>query len=416
MRIFLYLFSLLLFSSLCSAQDIPFGDYQQAYPFLNTKENKLILPKDNQALESFFSKLTEMQKKGNTNVRMLHIGDSHIQADFFSGRVRQRFHQTFYGCNAGLELVFPYKTAKTNGSYLYAIETGGEWTSCRNILSGAAGCNLGITGISVTTADSAAWFSIRMRKKLPLSYDFNQIAICTSIDSVKSFNISVPGFEHQKTDTTETYVCHFFKSDAYVDSTCIFVAKSDSMQKQVTINSVLLGTGDPGIIYNSTGINGADVAAYLRCPMFGPQLKVMSPELVIISLGTNDCYMENWDSALFEKNLDSFVALIQKTLNNPAIILTTPGDHFRKRKYYNTNLYVARNIIFRIAEKHQTAIWDLHTIMGGYKSILDWVSSGLAVRDKIHFTKEGYFLQGDLLFEAIISAWSDFITKDYAAR
>jgi hypothetical protein len=40
--------------------------------------------------------------------------------------------------------------------------------------------------------------------------------------------------------------------------------------------------------------------------------------------------------------------------------------------------------------------------MGGKNSILEWQKESLARRDLIHFTKEGYELQGKLLYEALM--------------
>ena len=40
--------------------------------------------------------------------------------------------------------------------------------------------------------------------------------------------------------------------------------------------------------------------------------------------------------------------------------------------------------------------------MGGSKSIYTWQKHGLANTDRIHFTNDGYMLEGDLLFGAIL--------------
>ena len=39
--------------------------------------------------------------------------------------------------------------------------------------------------------------------------------------------------------------------------------------------------------------------------------------------------------------------------------------------------------------------------MGGLKSMEKWQKAGLAQKDKVHFTRAGYRLMGDLLFEAL---------------
>jgi len=413
-KVTVIIFSVLIFNGINTiSQDIPFNDYS-AYTFLNQADNKIVLPENPESLHRFYLKLCECQLSGRGKVKVLHIGDSHLQADFFSGQTRQRFHETFTGCNGGLNLVFPYKAAKTNSSYLHTAEVIGEWTSCRNVMSDRE-CMLGVSGMSVSTSDSAASLSFRMRRLLPISYFFNGFILMTVNDS-SSFSVKVPGFNFQYRDTLGNTVFHHYVSDVFVDSTSIFIIKEDTSQKQITITGILLDSGDDGIIYNSTGVNGADVRCFLRCNLFNDELQYLAPDLVIISLGTNDCYNEKWDSTVFEKNLNTLANNIRARLPEAAIIFTTPPDHYRKRRHNNTDVITAINVIFRVAKEQNAGVWDLFTVMGGLESVRDWLDAGLAVRDKIHFNKEGYVLQGNLLFEAIMKSWSDFLDNTYVVR
>lgn len=401
-----------LFIKQTKAQDIPFGDYT-GYPFLNTTANRIILPEKKEQLHVFFQKLADCQRTGKGTVKILHIGDSHIQADFFSGQTRQRFHETFPGCNGGLNLVFPYKAAKTNSSYLHTSEATGEWISCRNVQSDQI-CPLGVTGISLTTTDSIASIAYRMRRQQIITYTFNELTIL-SLNDTAAMSLEVPGMNFTRRDTTGQTVLHTFVTTEPIDSITMRVTRSDTSMKRFTLFGFLLSNGDDGIVYNSAGINGADVRCFLRCNQLFEQTALLAPDLVIVSLGTNDCYSERWDSTVFEQNLMALVGGIRRQLPGAAILLTTPPDHYRKRRYNNTDVITAANVIFRVAKQYDAAVWDLFSVMGGLQSVREWLSAGLANRDKIHFTREGYMLQGNLLFEAIIQAWSDFIDTVYVA-
>jgi hypothetical protein len=65
--------------------------------------------------------------------------------------------------------------------------------------------------------------------------------------------------------------------------------------------------------------------------------------------------------------------------------------------------------MIKLAKKYHCAVWDLHTIMGGLNSIVYWNLLGLAKKDKIHFTNQGYVLLGDLFFNAFLKAYDNFI-------
>ena len=55
----------------------------------------------------------EQNKSGKINI--VHIGDSHIQADLFYQQKFWNLFQQSYG-NAGFGFTFPYSVAKTNNS------------------------------------------------------------------------------------------------------------------------------------------------------------------------------------------------------------------------------------------------------------------------------------------------------------
>jgi hypothetical protein len=47
------------------------------------------------ALTAIFEKLYQLEENQDRKVRIVHIGDSHIQADLFTGKIRYRMQQIF---------------------------------------------------------------------------------------------------------------------------------------------------------------------------------------------------------------------------------------------------------------------------------------------------------------------------------
>ena len=98
---------------------------------------------------------------------------------------------------------------------------------------------------------------------------------------------------------------------------------------------------------------------------------------------------------------------------NCAFIFMTNNDSYYKQRYSNPNIIKVQKAMRNLAKKHKSAYWDLYEVMGGKNSIRTWERYGLAKKDKIHFTREGYNLNADLLFEAIKLDYGNYLQNEY---
>ncbi|MBK5269987.1 MAG: hypothetical protein JJE22_03130, partial [Bacteroidia bacterium] len=55
-------------------------------------------------------------------------------------------------------------------------------------------------------------------------------------------------------------------------------------------------------------------------------------------------------------------------------------------------------------------LWDLYRITNGYGSAYSWLKRGLMNNDRVHFTSEGYRLQGNLLFNALAKGYNTYVS------
>jgi lysophospholipase L1-like esterase len=176
-----------------------------------------------------------------------------------------------------------------------------------------------------------------------------------------------------------------------------------------------LETDDAGFVYHNMGINGAATASFLRCNRMAMELKSLKPDLVIFGIGINDAYGNNFNSSLFETNYDSLVSIVKASNPNVAIIFLTNNDSYYRKRYLNKNGLQVQQSMYNLAKKHQAAVWDLFEIMGGLNSIVAWQKSYLAKKDRIHFTGTGYLLLGDLLYDAVMQNYGDYLGQQYDA-
>ena len=102
---------------------------------------------------------------------------------------------------------------------------------------------------------------------------------------------------------------------------------------------------------------------------------------------------------------------------NPGVplLLTVPAENYRRvsRTYVqNGNIGKVRNTIARFAAENGVAYWDLFQVGGGKGAAGKWYANRLFNRDRIHFTAEGYELQGMLLYDALMNSYRDYLRGD----
>jgi lysophospholipase L1-like esterase len=403
----------LLFFSISSK--IVLAQYEQ-YPFelsyyniVKYDSNHLKFPEGKANFEIFYNKLSKVISTGKSQINIVQYGGSHIQADIFSGECRTRFQSFDGGINAGRGFVFPYRLAHTNTPYGYYFRYTGSWTTCRNVQKRET-CDLGMAGISARTEDTLSSLTLLIEPDNDLDYSFNRIKIYHEIDSM-SFSIRIDSnlVDSQKVFVNEGYT--EFYLNKYTDSLYIEFYKSDSIQTYFQLYGMNLETEDAGIVYHNLGINGAATTSFLRCNRMELDLKSIKPDLVIFGIGINDAYGRNFSQSNFERNYDSLVSRVLAANPDAAIIFVSNNDSYIHKRYLNRNGIKVQESMYRLAKRHNAAVWDMFEIMGGLNSIVVWQKDYLAKRDRVHFTRTGYILLGDLLFDAIIRDYGSYLEQ-----
>lgn len=383
--------SLILGSQLVFAQLKQVGNYS----FLNIESNRIAYYGNSSlGFERIYKKFSPMIKQGKGQVRILHIGDSHLQADFFSGRVRANFQSIFLGLQGARGMICPYMKGCPDS---YKITYGTQWQHY-NILSKEQST---IFANTVYTTEKNASIRIAVNHRNPIKYDFDKVRIYHSpLKPQERIDIDYPSYKKVSVEDG----CTVFTLNGYTDTINISVNKTSN--DTLFIHGFYFDNEDAGVVYNVTGVNSAEARHYLKIKS-DESLKTFGLDLIIISLGTNDCYEASGVES-FASNLTEFVAKIREQIPDVAILLTTPSDCWYKKKYVNKRMKEARNIIKEVAKQNDCAVWDWYEVMGGEGVSSKWVDRQLMQKDRVHLTLNGYYLQGDLLFNAL---WSEIEKK-----
>ncbi len=268
----------------------------------------------------------------------------------------------------------------------------------------------GITGISIRSDESGGYIDITTFNHDDLDYAFDEITLLHTKDSLQydcRFSDSPLKFGYlmsarpNEPDEKTTWV-KFPKPSNFIR---IQAEQTESAQNSITVNGIILKNSLPGVLYHSVGINGAHFSDYNKSPLFFNQLKIIQPDLVIISLGTN----EGANLKISEEEiLASVEAMVQGIRNldpQTCILITTPADDYYRKKYKNPYLETVQRSLVKSAVQQNVACWDMYSITGGYGSCAEWRRAGMIQRDGVHFNKQGYALQGELLYKALIDSY-----------
>ena len=387
--------------------------------FAHLDRNRIIYPGDSLDTERFFEKLDSVLFLGQGNLSIMHIGGSHVQAGVFTQQFRNDLLGIAPDLIGGQYFVFPFAAGGTNNPSHFRVSSTGSWDYCRNAVRKETDKRMGLAGAAITTTDADASVSIvtRERRVTAISprFEFNKVTLIgfsETEDVVPVIGYKGKTLQGTHDESQDTYT---FQLPALTDSICIFF---EAMPGEFTLTGVLLDNGMPGISLHGVGVNGASLPSYLRCDDFERDLKLIKPDLVIFGIGINDAAEKDFDVTYFKRNYDALIRIIKRVNPNCALLFVTNNDSYKyvkgrkkRRGYYevNPNGLIVEQAFMELGKQHNAAVWDQFDVMGGLYSMKDWENAGLAQRDKIHFTGDGYKLIGDLLYNALISRYLEHV-------
>jgi hypothetical protein len=126
-------------------------------------------------------------------------------------------------------------------------------------------------------------------------------------------------------------------------------------------------------------------------------MKMLNPDLLIISYGTNEAYNGNFDSNAYSKQINRFLNEIREVVPSVSILLTSPPDTRSRNR-----IPKMQNAIIESQSKVQSSFYDLNKVMGGFGSFQPWYENDFFLKDKLHLNKAGYQLQAKLFMLALI--------------
>lgn len=333
--------------------------------FINTEANH-IKAVDNSGRWADVAKRLKGLEKGESKdiVRILHIGDSHIQAEMGTSQLRSRLQER-YG-NGGRGLITAFKLAGTNQPVDYAITAENPVDSQARLLKRPWPITPGFTGVASSSNKSNRITFKNMRPE----HGFDRATIFTS-----NGNRNLRWAEQ-------------------VDSASFWAFPGEKVYGVYTAN------GKPGVIYSTIGNNGACFSDYLLIDGFADATAQFHPDIIILSMGTNEGFSTMTDAEITSTTLQ-LIDDLKKANPQAAFLLWTPMECQRDGEV-NRRVAEASKLLVDAADSRGISVWDFRDVAGGDGASSKWLDAGLMNKDRIHLYKDGYVLQGDLAADAFI--------------
>ena len=357
----------------------------------NAQKNPIDTIVHRNALKEMYATLEKLTSSNDSIFSIVHIGDSHVEIGQFSGEIKRQLEKK-YGKSEDAWM-HPYQFFNKQSQKVFPIDTLGTWKRATIKYPNETKL-LGITGLGFYLGSeigslkftSNTFYPEITKVSLLHFYDGNPLPLKIHKGKIHTQVISknTAITEITFSSTEKEYILEFTKTDDLL----IYAIKLNSHPTR-------------GISYHKFGVAGSTLKQFVNnTPLFMEQFRALKPNLLIVSLGTNDSYIDTLNEQKLVHEVRMFTEKLSRYSSKTAVLFTTaPDTKYDDRR--PERLTETNRIIRTIAMENPTiALWDLHQIMGGDGSVDDWIKKNYMIFDHLHFTTAGYKLQGELFMEA----------------
>jgi len=340
-------------------------------------------------------------------VRVLHIGDSQIEADRITAILRKHFQQLYGGSGPGF--VMPIDPLQINANV--SVSHSDNWTLSYSYKKKRAPVPVryGISGKATWFSDSAATFTIQ-----PIAWKSQRLRKFPNIRLLLSAP-DAPLYIKSEIDDHSRYDTLARRTDILQ-----LLSFQDSVFPR-NIRFYFSGTTSPvihGITLDNTGGVAVDNLAMRGRPWPGLRIsdhkmvREMAQQLntgfVILQFGTNVLPTKTDNYNFYRIHFLKELQLLKELL--PGVPVLVIGVQAAAESKDGKQIAMEHARLISEAQKAATlacdmAFFDLHKAMGGTRGAIDWANEtpSLMLSDLMHFSGRGARVVGDQIWMALDS-------------
>ncbi len=358
--------------------------------------------------DAFWRQAENARRQGRI-VRILHYGDSQIEMDHITSRLRAHMQERFGGGGPGM---VPFHTItasltvsqSTTGELLHLSSFGdstvvrsrgnyGPMMQCFRLPGGSASTNLRASR-STGVDDHVKHFS-----RITLLYENRGKHLAADLADRQN-----KGNYHDATDEggIGSMVCQLDSATNHIRLT---------VKGTADLHGVLLDD-KPGVAVDNIPMRGCSGQQFTLIPeeKLSASYLQMDIGLIILQFGGNSVpYLKTEQQiSTYCQTLGKQIDHVRQCCPRAKVLFVGPSDmstRLRGQLQTYPMLPVLIDSLAATAVRHGAAYWSIYHAMGGQNSMPQWAKKGLAGQDYVHFSQKGADLMGDRLSEALENSY-----------
>lgn len=376
---------------------------------------------DFRGMEPFFRALHTTAQSGGL-ARASQWGDSTIAADGITGTVRARLQERFGNGGPG------YLSAGLDPQWSMRLDVAvvrkGDWET-NSLLNGGGGGRYGFGGIVSTAApDSSVTFYAPKDaegKRIPMQHA--EVYYQTGPERGTWWASAGGRAIGSGSAASEGTIDRFKAVD--VESGFTRIAIGAGPEGPATFYGVVMETQGPGVVWDALGVVGVGTHSFGQQGRrhLTAQVAQRKPDLTVVMLGGNELGAPSLkgDGTLYDPYFARTLDRLRAGAPDAGCLVITPLDQGTREggkprsKPTLPTLVAAQR---RVAADWGCAFWDARAAMGGEDAIVRWgqMKPPLAWTDLLHLSSTGQDIIGQLLADAILAHYDDWVASGGPSR
>lgn len=373
---------------------------------LDSSDIRFWLPdNDPTFFDSMFAAMENAKAQGRT-VRILHYGDSQIEMDRLSDRLRDAFLKEFGGGGPGMLPILQTIASATVSQY--ASGALAMKSSYGDSLELRANGNYGLM-TKCFRLEGAASATITASRQPAVPSSFKRFSTIKLIFNNRGGQLSATlsskaSSAEPSSQTTSTAGVQSFSWNL---DTCVSQIKLN-LSGSADIYCVLVDDG-PGVAVDNINMRGCSGQQFsmVNKNQLSDSYSLIDVGLIILQFGGNTVPYCNSEKSrtTYYSSMAKQIDLLKEACPNAKILFIGPSDMSTRhngelQSYPGLEAFIKG--LQEMANSKGCAYWSIYHAMGGHNSMVQWNQENLAGADYIHFSKKGAALMGDRMAEAFM--------------